>query len=183
MSTKPLQTFQHHAPTLAPNVYIADSARVIGDVTIGEDCSIWPMAVVRGDVNTITIGDRTSIQDSAVLHCTHKSVNNPAGHPLIIGSGVTVGHSAVLHGCQLGDNILVGIQATVLDGAIIENNVMIGAGSLVPPKAKLTSGYLYIGAPAKRARAISEEEIEYLRYSAQNYVNLKNEYLSLPATT
>lgn len=181
MSTKPLQTFEQHAPALGEHVYIADSARVIGDVNIGEDCSIWPMAVIRGDVNSIRIGPRTSVQDNAVLHCTHKSVNNPAGHPLIIGTGVTVGHSAVLHGCTLGDNILIGIHATVLDGATVEDNVMIGAGALIAPNTVVKSGYLYLGAPAKAVRALSSDEIEYLRYSAANYVKLKNTYLSQQA--
>ena len=178
MSTKSLQTFDHAAPTLGANVYIADSARIIGDTSLGDNCSVWPMATIRGDVNSIRIGARTSIQDNAVLHCTHKSVANPDGYPLVIGSGVTVGHSAVLHGCTIGDNVLIGIHATVLDGALVPDNVMIGAGCLVPPKAQLESGYLYIGSPAKKARAISAEEIAYLDYSANNYVKLKDQYLS-----
>lgn len=176
-STKPLQTFKHQAPALGDDVYIADSARVIGDVALGDDSSVWPMAVIRGDVHSIRIGNRTSVQDNAVLHCTHKSSYNPDGFALTIGDNVTIGHSAVLHGCSLGNNILVGIHATVLDGAVVEDNVMIAAGALVPPGAVLESGYLYVGAPAKRARAISASEIEYLAYSANNYVKLKNDYL------
>ncbi len=173
----PLQTFKQWSPTLGKKVYIADSARVIGDVSLGDDCSVWPMAVIRGDVHTIKIGHSTSIQDNAVLHCTHRSTYKPEGYSLSIGNNVTVGHNASLHGCTIGNNVLIGIHATVLDGAIIEDNVIVGAGSLVPPHAKLETGYLYIGSPAKASRKLSPQEIEYNEYSSNNYIKLKNDYL------
>ena len=176
-ASHPLQTYLHFAPRLGNAVYIADSARVIGDVTLGDDCSVWPMAVIRGDVHTITIGTRTNIQDNVVLHCTHRSQYHPDGFGLTIGDDVTVGHSAILHGCTIGNNVLVGMNATVLDGATVADNVMIAAGALVPPGTTLESGYLYVGAPVKQVRRLSDEQIEYMHYGAQNYVKLKNDYL------
>jgi len=151
---------------------------VIGDTILGDDVSVWPCAVIRGDVNRITVGARTSVQDNAILHCTHRSKSNPAGWPLSIGEDVTIGHGACLHGCEVGKRVLIGIGATVLDGAVIPDEVVIGAGTLVPPGKKLESGYLYVGSPCKQARALKPEELAFFRYSSNNYVELKNSYLA-----
>lgn len=160
------------------SAYIDPSACVIGDITIGADASVWPMAVVRGDVNKISIGARTNIQDGAILHVTCDSELIPGGKPLTIGDDVTVGHSAVLHACTIEDLCLIGMNATVLDGATIKSRCMVAAGSVVSPGKVLESGYLYVGAPAKQARPLKEAEIAYLEFSAQHYVELKNDYLS-----
>ncbi|MDD7806071.1 MAG: gamma carbonic anhydrase family protein [Endozoicomonas sp. (ex Botrylloides leachii)] len=176
MATK-AEGFRGKYPYISESAYIAASATIIGDVHIGDDCSVWPTAVIRGDTNAIQIGAKTSIQDGSVLHVTHKNDNNPAGYPLTIGQEVTVGHKAVLHGCIIGNRCLIGIGAMVLDGAVIENDIIIAAGCLVPPKKKLTSGYVYKGSPAKKSRPLTTEEYQLLRYNAAHYVGLKNEYL------
>ena len=138
---------------------------------------VWPLVAARGDVNTISIGARTNVQDGSVLHVTRKSKGNPNGNPLIIGEDVTIGHKAMLHGCQLGNRILVGMGAIIMDGVIVNDDVIIGAGSLVPPNKVLESGYLYVGNPAKQARPLKESELAFLTISSQNYVKLKNEYI------
>ncbi len=169
--------FNAISPRLGKNVYIDESAVVIGNVTTGDDVSFWPCSVARGDTNSISVGARTSVQDNAVLHCTHSSDFNPKGWPLTIGEDVTIGHGACLHGCTIGDRVLVGIGVTVLDGAEVPSDVVLGAGTLVPPGKKLESGYLYVGSPCKKARALTEKEMAFFRYSALNYIKLKNEYL------
>jgi carbonic anhydrase/acetyltransferase-like protein (isoleucine patch superfamily) len=126
----------------------------------------------------IRVGARTSIQDNAVLHITHASDFNPGGWPLVIGDDVTIGHRACLHGCTIGSRVLVGIGATILDGAVVEDDVVIGAGTLVPPGKRLESGFLYVGSPCKQARPLKDSEMRFFQYSAQNYVKLKNEYLN-----
>lgn len=173
-----LRSHKGVSPSLGQGVFIDSSAVVIGDVQLGDNCSVWPCAVIRGDMHHIRIGERTSIQDGAVLHITHKSSYNAKGWPLIIGKDVTIGHNACLHGCTIGDRVLIGIGATVLDGATVQNNVVIGAGTLVPPGKTLESGYLYIGSPCKQARPLSEKELSFFTYSANNYVALKDEYLN-----
>lgn len=174
---QPLRPYRGVSPKLGQRVYVDPAAVVIGDVTLGDDCSVWPCAVIRGDMHRIRIGARTSVQDNAVLHITHASDFNPGGWPLTIGDDVTIGHGACLHGCTLGNRILVGIGATVLDGAIVEDDVVIGAGTLVPPGKRLESGFLYMGSPCKQARPLKDSERRFFLYSAQNYVKLKNEYL------
>lgn len=174
----PLLAYRDKQPQLGTACYVAASAELIGDVTVGEDCSLWPQVVVRGDVNFIRIGARSNIQDGSVLHVTHDHPDQPGGHPLIIGDEVTVGHRAILHGCRIGNRILIGMGAIVLDGAIIEDETLIGAGALVPPNKHLEGGYLWLGQPARRARPLSEAERAKLVYSAQHYLRLKNEYLS-----
>jgi carbonic anhydrase/acetyltransferase-like protein (isoleucine patch superfamily) len=164
-------------PALGARVYIDPSAVVIGQVTIGDDTSIWPTAVARGDVNTISIGARTSIQDGSVLHVTHDGIYRPGGRALIIGDDVTVGHRVVLHACTIGNKCLVGMGSIVLDDVVTEELVMIGAGSIVTPGKKLDSGGLYVGSPARRVRELKATEIEFLSYSAAHYVKLKDEYL------
>ena len=175
------QTIKTHlgiTPQIGKKVFIDQSACIIGDVTLSDDCSVWPMAVIRGDMNSITIGERTSIQDGAVLHITHKRPENPEGHPLVIGHDVTVGHKAVLHGCTVCDRSLIGIGAIVLDGAVIEEEVIVAAGCLVPPGKRLKSGFVYKGNPAEVARPITDKERAYFVYTAANYVKLKDEYLN-----
>lgn len=172
-----IASFNNNMPVPGARVYIHDSAVVIGNVTIGDDSSVWPTAVIRGDMNTICIGARTSIQDGAVLHITHASDYNPDGYALTIGSDVTVGHKAILHGCTISNRCLIGIGAIVLDGAVIDEEVIIAAGSLVPPGKRLESGFLYKGSPVIKARALSDKERQFFTYTAQNYVKLKNQYL------
>jgi carbonic anhydrase/acetyltransferase-like protein (isoleucine patch superfamily) len=172
-----IRHYQNKKPKLDATVFVDESAVIIGDVEIGQDSSVWPCTVIRGDMHSIRIGTRTSIQDGSVLHITHASDYNPAGHPLVIGDEVTVGHSVCLHGCTLGNRILVGIGSTILDGAIVEDEVVIGAGSLVPPGKRLESGFLYMGVPVKQIRPLKESEKEFFSYSANNYVKLKNTYL------
>lgn len=178
MSTSPVRPFNQLQPRLGVRVFVDDSARVIGDVQIGDDSSVWPMAVVRGDMQRIRIGARSSVQDGCVLHITHAGPFNPQGWPLIIGDEVTIGHKAVLHGCTLGNRILVGMGAIIMDGAQVEDEVVIAAGCLVPPGKRLRSGYLYLGSPARQARPLSEAERAYFSYSASNYVQLKDQYLA-----
>lgn len=162
------------SPVVHDSAWIHKSAVVIGDVHVGEDSSIWPMAVVRGDMHTIKIGARTSIQDGAILHITHASDFNPAGFPLTIGDDVTVGHQACLHGCTIGNEVLIGIGATLLDGVVVEDQVLVAAGALVTPGKRLESGYVYAGSPAKKHRPLSEKERAFFKYSAKNYAALKD---------
>lgn len=173
-----LRSYQDIYPTIGLRNYIDASAVIVGDITLADDVSIWPLVAARGDVNTITLGARSNIQDGTVLHVTRKSEHNPQGNPLTIGADVTVGHKCMLHGCTLGDRILVGMGTIIMDGAIVENDVLIGAGSLVPPHKTLASGYLYVGNPVKQVREIKANEREFLKQSAQNYVKLKNDYLT-----
>jgi len=173
-----IRSFKDTHPQIDATAYIDEAAVVIGDVIIGEETSVWPMAVLRGDVNYIRIGARSSIQDGSVLHVTHSHEAVPGGHPLIIGNDVTVGHNVTLHGCTIHDRCLVGMGATVLDGAVLEEGVLLGAGSLVPPGKVLEGGYLWIGSPVKRARPLTEAEIAWFSYSAEHYVRLKNHYMA-----
>lgn len=171
-----IRDFEAHRPRLAPGVYVDPSALVLGDVVLGEDSSVWPMAVLRGDIHSIRIGARTNIQDGSVLHVTHAGPFSPEGHALRVGEGVTVGHQVVLHGCTIGDGCLIGMGSVIMDGAILEPGVILGAGSLVSPGKALQAGHLWLGRPAKRIRALSGEERDYLAYSADHYVALKNRH-------
>ncbi|WP_444757390.1 gamma carbonic anhydrase family protein [Pseudomonas sp. A014] len=173
-----IRTFREHTPKVGPRAFVDRSAVVIGDVQIGEDSSVWPLTVVRGDMHRIRIGARTSVQDGSVLHITHAGPFNPDGFPLIIGDEVTIGHKVMLHGCTLGNRILVGMGSTIMDGAIVEDEVIIGAGSLVPPGKRLESGYLYVGSPVRQARPLNEKERAFFPYSASNYVKLKDQHLA-----
>jgi carbonic anhydrase/acetyltransferase-like protein (isoleucine patch superfamily) len=169
----------HYAarPQLGHAVYLAASATVLGHVILGDYVSVWPQAVIRGDVHAIRIGARTNIQDGCILHATHDSSYTPGGYALNIGEDVTLGHGAVLHGCRIGARCLIGIHATVLDGAVLEDEVLLGAGALVPPGKRLVSGFLYHGQPARQVRALSAQDRESLAYSAQHYVKLARRYL------
>lgn len=169
-----IRPFEGVMPVLGARVYVDPQACVIGRVTIGEDSSVWPMTVIRGDVNTITIGARTSVQDGSVLHVTHVGPYTPEGGPLVIGDEVTIGHKALLHACTIGDRCLVGMGSIVLDGVIVEDDVMIGAGSVVPPRKRLPARTLWLGNPARQLRVLSDREVEQLRYSALHYVKVKD---------
>ncbi len=172
-----IRKYKDKMPTLHEGVFVDPSAVVIGDVTIGKDSSVWPLSSIRGDMTSITIGERTTIQDGSNLHSTHASDFNPGGFPLSIGDDVSVGHQAMLHGCTIGSRVLVGMQAIVMDGAVVEDNVIIAAGSLVPPGKTLESGHLYVGRPAKQSRKLTEKELAFFTYVAANYVKVKNDYL------
>jgi carbonic anhydrase/acetyltransferase-like protein (isoleucine patch superfamily) len=175
---KKLQPYDGFMPSLANNVYVHASATVIGDVQIGEDSSVWPGAVIRGDINHIRIGRRSNIQDLCVLHVNHKSVAEPLGSPLIIGDNVTIGHTVILHGCTIEDESLIGMGSIVMDKVVVQKHVLLGAGSLVPEGKVLESGYLYMGRPAKRVRTLTQDEIAQLQDSAEHYVQTKNQYLA-----
>lgn len=167
-----IRRFASAEPQIDSSAWIDATALVIGQVHIGARSSLWPYAVARGDVNTIRIGRLTNIQDHAMLHVSHVGPFNADGAALTIGDGVTVGHHATLHGCTVGNHCLIGIGAIVMDDVVVDDGVMIGAGSLVPPGKRLESGFLYVGSPVKKARALSEREKEYLRYSAEHYAEL-----------
>ena len=174
----PLRPFLEHHPRLGERVWIDPAATIIGDVEIGDDASIWPGAVVRGDVNWISIGARTSIQDGSVVHVTHDGPYAPGGRSTFIGSDVTVGHRVTLHACTIGNKCLVGMGSVVLDNVVTEELVMIGAGSVVPPGKRLETRSLYVGSPARKVRDLTQPEIDFFSYSAAHYVQLKDEYLT-----
>ena len=176
-ATANIRSHNNSKPTLGSAVYIDPAAVVIGDVELGDDCSVWPCAVIRGDMHHICIGDRVSVQDGSILHITHAGEFNEVGYPLTIGNDVTIGHSVNLHGCTVGNRVLVGIGSIILDGAIVEDDVVIGAGTLVPPGKVLASGYMYMGSPCKQIRPLKDHEKAFFTYSASNYVELKNRFL------
>jgi carbonic anhydrase/acetyltransferase-like protein (isoleucine patch superfamily) len=172
-----IRTYKEFTPQLGERVFVDASAVVLGDVQIGSDSSVWPLVVIRGDMHRIRIGERSSIQDGSVLHITHAGPFNPDGYPLIIGDEVTVGHNVTLHGCSLGNRILVGMGSIIMDGAVVQDEVVIGAGALVPPGKVLESGFLYVGSPVKQARPLTDKERNFFSYSAANYVRLKDQHL------
>ncbi|MCA1978589.1 MAG: gamma carbonic anhydrase family protein [Thiobacillus sp.] len=172
----PLAAHHGAAPRLAPGAWAHPRATVIGEVSLGRDASVWPGAVIRGDVNSIVIGDETNIQDGSVLHVSHRTASNPAGGPLVIGDRVTVGHTVILHACTIEDECLIGMGSIILDGAVVRKHVLLGAGSLVPEGKVLESGQLYLGRPAKAVRPLTADEIAYFAYSAGHYVKLARSY-------
>lgn len=172
-----IRKYKNVTPTFGNRCYIDDTSVLVGDITCGDDVSFWPFVAARGDVNKITIGHRTNVQDATVLHVTRKSKKNPDGFPLTIGDDVTIGHKCMLHGCTLGSRILVGMGAIIMDGVEVGDDIIIGAGALVPPNKKLEAGYLYVGNPCQQKRKLTEEEISFLAQSSLNYVALKNDYL------
>jgi carbonic anhydrase/acetyltransferase-like protein (isoleucine patch superfamily) len=173
----PIRNFKNQTPKIAANVYIDPMALVIGEVTIAEYASLWPMVVARGDINSISIGARTNIQDNTVLHVTHDSQYYPGGQALVIGDAVTVGHQVNLHACTIEHHCLIGIGSIVLDGAVLKPYTLVGAGSIVPPGKELEGGYLWLGSPVKKIRPLTTEEMEYFEYSATHYVDLAQQYL------
>ena len=167
------------APTLGERVYVDPGAHVIGDVVLGDDASVWPGTVIRGDVNFIRIGARTNVQDGTIIHVTHEGpYTRPGGFPTTIGADVTIGHGAIVHACTIEDACLIGMGSVILDGARVCKNAMVAAGAVVTPGKVVESGTLWAGNPARMLRRLSEREIEQLYYSAQNYVRLKNRYLA-----
>lgn len=177
-NTANIQSFQGHYPQLAAGVYVHNSATVIGHVNLGENVSVWPNAVIRGDINFIKIGAGSNIQDGAVLHVNHQSIADPLGAPIVIGNNVTVGHTVILHGCTIEDECLIGMGSIVMDKVIVQKHVLLAAGSLVPEGKVLESGYLYVDRPAKKVRALTAEEITFFMVSANGYITLKNQYLN-----
>ena len=173
-----IRRYLGYTPALGSRVYIDPQACVIGRVSLGDDTSIWPMAVLRGDVQNITIGARTSVQDGSVLHVTHDGPFHPGGSALVVGDDVTIGHNVTVHACTIGSRCLIGMGAIVLDGAVIEDDVMIGAGSLVPPRKRLRTGTLGVGNPAKEVRTLTARDLEQLAYSAAHYVKIKDQFLA-----
>ncbi len=171
-----IRNFESYIPEIHKSAYVDEQSAVIGNVRIGKDSAMWPHSVARGDINPIIIGERTNIQDGSVLHVTHKS-DYSKGFSVEIGNDVTIGHSVIVHACNISDRVLVGMGSIILDGSSIQSDVMIGAGSLVSPGKILESGYLYLGSPAKQVRILTAKEKEFLLYSAKGYVDLKNRYL------
>ena len=159
-------------PKIAKSAFIEESAQVIGDVVIGDDSSVWLNAVVRGDVNYIRIGARTSVQDGTIVHVTHET------HPTVIGDDVTIGHSVTVHGCTIKSRVLIGMGAVILDGAVVESDCVVGAGALVTEGKVIPSGWLAIGSPAKPVRELTDDERAMLIQSAKNYISYKNDYIN-----
>lgn len=175
-----IRAFAEHSPTIAEGVYVDPAATVIGKVSLGAQVSVWPGAILRGDVNRIEVGARSNIQDGSIVHVSRPRTNTPDGYPTLLAEEVTIGHGVVLHGCIIDAQVLVGNRAVVMDGAHIESRVMIGANTLVPPGKRLQSGYLYMGSPCRQARPLTDSELAGLAVSAENYVQLKNIYLGSP---
>jgi carbonic anhydrase/acetyltransferase-like protein (isoleucine patch superfamily) len=166
-----IRTFQGIIPVIPKSCFIEDTAVVIGDVVMGEQCSVWFHTVIRGDVHYIRIGHRTNIQDLSMLHVTHDT------HPLIIGSDVTIGHHVVLHGCTLKDRVLIGMGAIVMDGALIGEDSVVGAGALVTERTIVPPKSLVLGSPAKVRRPVTEKELSWIRESSANYVRYAGQYM------
>lgn len=169
-----IRSYHDIQPKIAASAYVDASAVVIGDVSLGENSSVWPLTVIRGDVNRIRVGARTNLQDNSVLHATHDGKYTPGGFALTVGDNVTVGHRVILHACTVGDLCLIGMGSIIMDGAILESKIMLAAGSLVPGGKHLEGGYLYMGSPVKQVRTLTDDEIESLQYSADHYVEVKN---------
>jgi carbonic anhydrase/acetyltransferase-like protein (isoleucine patch superfamily) len=174
MSIRPYQGLM---PQISQSAYIDEAATVIGDVHLGDESSVWPGAVIRGDVNKIRIGARSNIQDGTVIHVTHDYDQSGGGFAVSIGNDVTIGHNVTVHGCTIEDACLIGIGSIILDGATIGKQVLLGAGSLVPEGKILESGYLYLGAPAKKIRMLTDTEMKWFKGSASHYVKLSRDYL------
>jgi carbonic anhydrase/acetyltransferase-like protein (isoleucine patch superfamily) len=174
-----IRSYRGVLPTLGPGAWIDETAVVIGDVELGADASVWPLVLIRGDVNHIRIGARSNVQDGSVIHVSRPYPGNDAGWPTILGDDVVVGHKVALHGCRIADRVLVGIGAIVLDGVTVESDVIIGAGAVVTPGKVLESGSLYVGNPARRSRDITAQERARIPKMALDYVRLKAEYEAL----
>lgn len=172
MVLKMIRTFQGITPKIPNSCFIEDTAVVIGDVVMGEQCSVWFHAVIRGDVHYIRIGHRTNIQDLCMLHVTHDT------HPLIIGSHVTIGHHVVLHGCTIKDRVLIGMGAIIMDGAVIGEDSVVGAGALVTEGTVVPAKSVVLGSPAKVRRPVTERELSWIQESSANYVKYACQYLT-----
>ncbi len=172
----PVRKFNGKAPQIADNVFVDPMATLTGDVNVGSMSSIWPHVSIRGDLLNITIGSKTNIQDNSVIHTTLFFDNPGHGFDVRIGDEVTIGHGAVIHGCHIGNRVLIGMGAIILDGATIEDDVIVGAGSVVAPGKHLESGFLYVGSPAKQARPLKDNEKSYIRANAQNYYEVMQQH-------
>ena len=172
-----IRPFKGITPQIAPSAFIAETAVVIGEVSIGAQASLWYNVVARGDVNSISIGARSNIQDLTMLHVTHKKHADDPGAPLIIGDDVTVGHSVTLHGCTLKDGCFIGMQAMVMDKAVVGEGALVGARALVTEGTIIPPHTLWVGAPAKYKRDLTPDEIAWLKKSADNYVRYSREFL------
>ena len=170
-----IRTFQGITPTVPASCFIEDTGVIIGDVVMGDECSVWFHAVIRGDVNFIRIGNRTNVQDLCMLHVTHDT------HPLIIGNEVTVGHHVVLHGCTIKDRVLVGMGAIIMDGAVIGEDSVVGAGALVTEGTIVPPKSLILGSPARVKRPVTDKELAWVKESADNYVNYARMYMDNPS--
>ena len=174
----PIRPYQGQMPRLGQRVYVDIGAHLIGDVELGDDVSLWPGVVVRGDVNYIRIGARTNVQDGTIIHVSHDGpYTRPGGYPTIIGADVTIGHGAIVHACVIEDACLIGMHATVLDGATVKKHGFVGAGAVIPPGKTVGERELWLGNPAKLVRVLSDRDVESLYYSATHYVKLKDRYL------
>ncbi len=174
----PIRPYQGQMPRLGQRVYVDIGAHLIGDVELGDDVSLWPGVVVRGDVNYIRIGARTNVQDGSIIHVSHDGpYTRPGGYPTIIGADVTIGHGAIVHACVIEDACLIGMHATVLDGATVKKHGFVGAGAVIPPGKTVGERELWLGNPAKLVRVLSDRDVESLYYSATHYVKLKDRYL------
>ncbi len=176
--------FRNKIPQIGANVYIAQGAKVIGEVEIGDESSVWFNCVLRGDINLIKIGKRSNIQDLSTLHTWGRTYGDDeevldSGLPVIIGDDVTIGHNCVIHACVIGDRVLVGMNAVVMDGAVIGEDSIVGAGSVVTKGKAFPKQSLIIGNPAKVVRSLNDEEMVFLKQSALNYVAYKNDFLGL----
>jgi len=167
-----IRNFADKSPVLAASAWVDETAVVIGEVTLAEGVSIWPTAVLRGDVNAIEIGADSNLQDGVIVHVNQPGLKHPDGTPCIVGESVTVGHRATLHACRIGNRVLVGMGAIVLDDVVVEDEVIIGAGSVVSPGKVLESGHLYLGTPARKIRPLTDEERSHFDYSAGFYREL-----------
>jgi len=172
-----IRSFHGFHPELAPTAYVDPAAHVIGHVAIGNDSSVWPCAVVRGDAHSIRIGERSNIQDGASLHVTHDTQYTLGGFALTIGCDVTIGHGAVLHGCTVQNAAVIGMRATILDGVLIKRHAFVGAGAVVTQGRVVGEGELWLGNPARCVRLLSADEIQQIYYAARQYVKLKTHYL------
>ncbi|HEY5971251.1 MAG TPA: gamma carbonic anhydrase family protein [Pseudoxanthomonas sp.] len=168
-------------PTLGHRAYVDPAATVIGDVILGDDVSVWPGTIIRGDVNHIRIGARTNVQDGTIIHVSHHSPYNQAGYPTLIGEDVTIGHGTIIHACTIEDLCLIGMGACILDGATVKKHGFVGAGAVVGPGKTVSEADLWLGNPARFVRKLSDKEIESLLYSSQHYVRLKDKYLDAGA--
>lgn len=173
-----IRPFLDRFPVLGERVYVDEAARVIGEVALADDVSVWPGTIIRGDVNHVRIGARTNVQDGTIIHVSHHSPYNKAGYPTLIGSDVTIGHGTIIHACTIEDACLIGMGACILDGATIRRHGFVGAGAVVGPGKVVGEGELWLGNPARFARKLSDQEIESLHYSAAHYVRLKDQYLA-----
>ena len=174
-----LRPYLDRNPRLRERVHVDPAATIIGDVELADDASVWPACVLRGDVNFIRVGARSNIQDGTIVHVSHHSPFNQAGHPTLIGADVTVGHGAIIHACTIEDLCLVGMGARILDGATVKKYGFVGAGAVVGPGKVVGEAELWLGNPARFVRKLSDREIESLHYSAAHYVRLKNRYLGI----